>query len=79
MRWRPILGVESILISVVSMLNEPNGDSPANLDAAVMQRDDPEGTLLYLHLRACCFSKTSLNVVCAHVLTRFFLLVYLSF
>jgi len=33
-RWRPILGVESILVSVISMLGEPNLDSAANIDAA---------------------------------------------
>ena len=41
-RWRPILGVEAILISVISMLNDPNIDSPANLDASVQFRDDIE-------------------------------------
>eukprot|EP00596_Hydrurales_sp_CCMP1899_P011243 CAMPEP_0119042800 /NCGR_PEP_ID=MMETSP1177-20130426/16171_1 /TAXON_ID=2985 /ORGANISM="Ochromonas sp, Strain CCMP1899" /LENGTH=146 /DNA_ID=CAMNT_0007009823 /DNA_START=247 /DNA_END=684 /DNA_ORIENTATION=- len=35
-RWRPILGVESIIISVISMLSDPNDESPANIDAAVM-------------------------------------------
>jgi ubiquitin-conjugating enzyme E2 G1 len=39
-RWRPILGVEAILISVISMLNDPNTESPANIDAAVMFRDN---------------------------------------
>lgn len=39
-RWRPILGVEQILISVISMLNDPNDESPANLDAAVQWRND---------------------------------------
>jgi len=39
-RWRPILGVEQILISVISMLSDPNDESPANLDAAVMWRND---------------------------------------
>ena len=34
-RWRPVLGVEQILISVLSILTEPNIDSPANIDAAV--------------------------------------------
>ena len=34
-RWRPILGVEAILISVISMLNDPNIDSPANIDASI--------------------------------------------
>ena len=33
-RWRPILGVESILVSVMSLLNDPNLESPANIDAA---------------------------------------------
>jgi ubiquitin-conjugating enzyme E2 G1 len=41
-RWRPILGVEAILLSVISMLNDPNIDSPANIDASVQYRDDPE-------------------------------------
>merc|ERR1712146_780977 len=42
-RWRPILGVEAILISVISMLNDPNIESPANLDASVQFRDDLDG------------------------------------
>lgn len=33
-RWRPILGVEAVLMSVISMLNDPNISSPANLDAS---------------------------------------------
>ena len=41
-RWRPILGVEQILVSVLSMLSDPNLDSPANIDAAKMLRDDPK-------------------------------------
>jgi len=42
-RWRPILGVESILISVLSMLLDPNLDSPANLDAAKQYKEDLDG------------------------------------
>ncbi|KAG2771608.1 hypothetical protein PC129_g2771 [Phytophthora cactorum] len=42
-RWRPILGVESILVSVISMLSDPNDDSPANIDAAVEWRNDKDG------------------------------------
>ena len=34
-RWRPILGVEAIIVSVISMLSDPNDESPANIDAAV--------------------------------------------
>jgi len=33
-RWLPIHTVESILISVISMLASPNVESPANVDAA---------------------------------------------
>jgi len=39
-RWRPILGIEAIIISVISMLSDPNDESPANVDAAVMWRND---------------------------------------
>jgi len=39
-RWRPVLGVEQIIISVLSMLSAPNADSPANIDAAVQFRED---------------------------------------
>jgi len=33
-RWLPVHTVESILLSVISMLSSPNEDSPANIDAA---------------------------------------------
>jgi len=39
-RWSPVQSVEKILLSVVSMLAEPNIESPANVDAAKMWRDD---------------------------------------
>ena len=35
--------VESIMISIISMLSSPNDESPANIDAAKMWRDDREG------------------------------------
>ena len=34
-RWLPIHTVESILLSVISMIADPNDESPANVDAAV--------------------------------------------
>ena len=34
-RWLPIHTVETILVSVISMLADPNDESPANVDAAV--------------------------------------------
>lgn len=42
MRWRPVIGVDKILLSVISMLNDPNINSPANIDAAKEYRDDIE-------------------------------------
>ncbi len=39
-RWSPVQSVQSILLSVMSMLAEPNVESPANVDAAKMYRDD---------------------------------------
>jgi len=41
-RWRPILGVHNILMSVISMLVEPNLNSPANIDAAVNLKNAPD-------------------------------------
>lgn len=39
-RWLPIQSVESILISVISMLSDPNCESPANFEAARVYRND---------------------------------------
>jgi len=38
-RWLPIHTVETILISVISMLADPNDESPANVDAAKEWRE----------------------------------------
>jgi len=40
--WRPIQTVESILVSVCSMLADPNFSSPANVDASVELRKTPD-------------------------------------
>jgi ubiquitin-conjugating enzyme E2 R len=37
-RWNPTQNVRTILLSVISLLNEPNTSSPANVDASVMFR-----------------------------------------
>ena len=34
-RWLPVHTVETIMLSVISMLADPNDESPANVDAAV--------------------------------------------
>lgn len=41
-RWLPVHTVESILLSVISMLASPNAESAANVEAAREYRDDPE-------------------------------------
>lgn len=40
-RWLPTQTVSSILLSVISMLGDPNFSSPANVDASVELRRDP--------------------------------------
>ncbi|KAN0063022.1 ubiquitin conjugating enzyme Ubc7/UbcP3 [Thecaphora frezii] len=42
-RWSPVQSIEKILLSVLSMLAEPNVESGANIDACKMYRDDREG------------------------------------
>ncbi|CAB3980285.1 ubiquitin-conjugating enzyme E2 G2 [Paramuricea clavata] len=41
-RWSPVQSVEKILLSVVSMLAEPNDESGANVDASKLWRDNRE-------------------------------------
>lgn len=41
-RWSPAQRVESVLLSVLSLLDDANISSPANVDASVMFRDQPE-------------------------------------
>ena len=39
-RWSPVQSVEKILLSVLSMIAAPNDESPANVDAGKLWRDD---------------------------------------
>lgn len=39
-RWSPLQGVESVLRSVLLLLDDPEINSPANVDAGVMYRDE---------------------------------------
>ncbi|KAF2458568.1 ubiquitin-conjugating enzyme/RWD-like protein [Lineolata rhizophorae] len=39
-RWSPVQTPETILLSVISMLSDPNFESPANVEAASMWRDN---------------------------------------
>ncbi|QEU62780.1 Ubc7 [Kluyveromyces lactis] len=39
-RWSPVQSVEKILLSVMSILSEPNIESGANIDACILWRDN---------------------------------------
>lgn len=41
-RWSPAQRVESVLISIISLLDDAEPSSPANVDAAVLLRNEPE-------------------------------------
>ncbi|CAK7206903.1 Ubiquitin-conjugating enzyme E2 15 [Sporothrix eucalyptigena] len=43
-RWSPVQTPETILLSVISLLASPNDESPANLDAAQLWREEQAGT-----------------------------------
>lgn len=43
-RWNPAQRVRTILLSVISLLNEPNTSSPADVDASVAYRKWKEGS-----------------------------------
>lgn len=38
--WSPAQSVESIIVSIISILDDPNINSPANIDASNLWRDD---------------------------------------
>ena len=39
-RWNPSHSVNSIMMSIISMLSNPNFESPANLEASIMWRNN---------------------------------------
>jgi len=41
-RWSPVQTPETILLSVISMLSSPNDESPANIEAGKLWREDPK-------------------------------------
>jgi ubiquitin-conjugating enzyme E2 G1 len=42
-RWSPVQTPETILISVISLLHSPNDESPANVEAARLWREEKNG------------------------------------
>ena len=45
-RWSPVQSVEKVLLSVMSVIADPNPDSPANIDAAKLLRADRDAFAL---------------------------------
>eukprot|EP00275_Glaucocystis_incrassata_P002080 EC124719.1.p1 GENE.EC124719.1~~EC124719.1.p1 ORF type:complete len:133 (+),score=6.60 EC124719.1:203-601(+) len=41
-RWSPVHTVETILLSIISLLSSPSDESPANIDAAKEWRENKE-------------------------------------
>ena len=39
-RWSPVMTARSVIVSIISLLYNPNPDSPANIDAAKMYLND---------------------------------------
>ena len=58
-RWSPVQSIEKILLSVMSMLAEPNTESPANVDAAKLWREDRQA----FKKKACLSVRKSLDMV----------------
>lgn len=42
-RWSPVQTPETILVSVISLFHSPNDESPANVEAARLFREEREG------------------------------------
>jgi ubiquitin-conjugating enzyme E2 G1 len=43
-RWSPVQTPETILLSVISLLHSPNDESPANVEAARLWREEKTGS-----------------------------------
>ncbi len=41
-RWNPSHGIDSIMMSILSMISEPNFESPANIDCSKLWKDEPD-------------------------------------
>lgn len=42
-RWSPVQTPETILLSTISLFHSPNDESPANVEAGKLLREDREG------------------------------------
>lgn len=57
--WRPVLGIEQAILSVVSLLSDPNLDDPANTGAANLYRNHKNEFIQ----RCVAFAKKSMSLV----------------
>ncbi len=48
-RWSPCQSVDSIMLSIISMISDPNFESPANIDYAKIWRTNPEEYKKIIH------------------------------
>ena len=48
-RWSPVQTIQSVLLSIVSLISSPNSDSPANVDAAKDWRSNKEAFKKKVH------------------------------
>jgi len=55
LNWRPVLGIEQVIVSLVSMLADPNCDDPANRDCAKLFMQDHD---TYLEKAKACAKKS---------------------
>ncbi len=49
--WSPVLDVLGVLLSLRSLLSDPNEDSPANAEAAKMYKEDMQS--YYIKVKEC--------------------------
>lgn len=59
LNWRPVLGVEQVIVSLVSMLADPNCEDPANRDCAELFMKD---NAAYLAKATACAKKSLAEV-----------------
>ncbi|KAL6954350.1 Ubiquitin-conjugating enzyme E2 14, partial [Sarracenia purpurea var. burkii] len=48
-RWSPVHTVESIVLSIISMLSSPNDESPANVEAAFFTPSSNDESIIKLY------------------------------
>ncbi|NIG58613.1 ubiquitin-conjugating enzyme E2 C isoform X1 [Pontoporia blainvillei] len=63
-KWSALYDVRTILLSIQSLLGEPNIDSPLNTHAAELWKNPTDGSMLHRDTFTSCFICTSSSSVC---------------